>query len=57
MDTISILKDFRLYLLTRRAFYEMRSYAGDDYKVDTYTGYIKALEEAVEILPKGDENS
>ena len=57
MDTISILKDFRRYLLNRRAFYEMRSYAGDDYKVDTYTGYIKALEDAVEILSKGDERN
>ena len=57
MDTASILRDFRRYLLTRRAFYEMRSYAGDDYRVDTYTGYIKALEKVVEILPKGDENN
>lgn len=55
MDTISILKDFRRYWLNRRAFYEMRSYAGDDYRADTSTGYIKALEEVIEILSKGDE--
>lgn len=54
MDTISTLKDFRRYLLTRRAFYEMRSYAGDDYRVGTYTGYIKTIEEIIEILSKGD---
>ena len=57
MDTISILKDYRQYWLFRRAFYDMRSYAGDDYRVDTATGYIKALEEVIEILSKGDESN
>ena len=57
MDTISILKDYRQYWLFRRAFYEMRGYAGDDDKADTSTGYIKALEEVIEILSKGDENN
>ena len=57
MDTISILKDYRQYWLFRRAFYDMRSYAGDDDKADTATSYIKALEEIIEILSKGNERN